>query len=120
KTAARLTGPESISLSVIPQSPTRRALFAGRENRALNAAQDNWYDRFKIDMQNSARQFSARAQTERNFLAPHFVQQVLATGKGRDGIVTTLDLQKQQLIERRIADYIRGNRNRGIQKDAAV
>src|SRR5438874_13065505 len=95
KTAARLTGPESISLSVIPQSPTRRALFANRDNRSLNAAQDNWYDRAKIDTQLSARQFSARAETDRKFLAPHFVQQVLATGKGREGIITTLDLQRQ-------------------------
>src|SRR5205807_3486606 len=39
KNAAHLTRPESISLSVIPQSPTRRALYAGRENRSLNAAQ---------------------------------------------------------------------------------
>jgi penicillin-binding protein 1C len=106
KTAAHLTRPESISLSVIPQSPTRRALYAGRENRSLNAAQDNWYDRAKVNMQLSARQFSARAETERKFLAPHFVQQVLATEKGRDGIVTTLDLKKQELIERRMADYI--------------
>src|SRR5215470_1629157 len=72
KTAAHLTRPESISLSVIPQSPTRRALYAGRENRSLNAAQDNWYDRAKVDTQLSARQFSARAETERKFLAPHF------------------------------------------------
>ncbi|PYL17503.1 MAG: penicillin-binding protein 1C [Verrucomicrobia bacterium] len=120
KTAAHLTRPESISLSVIPQSPTRRALYAGRENRSLNAAQDNWYDRAKVDMQLSARQFSARAETERKFLAPHFVQQVLATEKGRDGIVTTLDLKKQELIERRMADYIRENHNRGIQNAAAL
>ena len=120
KTAAHLTGPESISLSVIPQSPTRRALYAGRDNRSLNAAQDNWYDRAKLDLQNSAREFSARADTERKFLAPHFVQQVLAAEKGRDEIVTTLDLQKQQLIERRMADYIRGNRSRGIQNAAAL
>ncbi len=120
KSAARLTGPESISLSVIPQSPTRRALYADRDNRSLNAAQDNWYDRTKRDLQNSAREFSARAETERTFLAPHFVQQVLATEKGRDGIITTLDLPKQQLIERRIADYIRGNRSRGIQNAAAL
>src|SRR2546423_11191347 len=120
KTAVRLTGPESISLSVIPQSPTRRALSANRDNRSLKAAQDNWYDRTKIDLQNSAREFSARAETERTFLAPHFVQQVLATKKGRDGVVTTLDLQKQQLIERRIADYIRGHRGRGIQNAAAL
>jgi penicillin-binding protein 1C len=71
-------------------------------------------------MQLSARQFSARAETERKFLAPHFVQQVLATEKGRDGIVTTLDLKKQELIERRMADYIRGNHNRGIQNAAAL
>src|SRR5206468_783589 len=68
----------------------------------------------------SARQFSARAETERKFLAPHFVQQVLATEKGGDGIVTTLDLKKQELIERRMADYIRGNHNRGIQNAAAL
>src|SRR5438067_7508017 len=39
KTAARLSGPEAAALSLIPQSPTRRALIAGRENKALTAAQ---------------------------------------------------------------------------------
>src|SRR5213594_1444979 len=120
KTAAHLTKPESISLSVIPQSPTRRALFLDRDNRSLDAAQSSWYDRAKIDRQFSARLFSARAQTERKFLAPHFVQQVVTAEKGRDEIVTTLDLSKQQLIERRIADYIRTNRGRGIQNAAAL
>src|SRR6266571_3266920 len=133
KTAARLSGPESISLSVIPQSPTRRALYANRDNRSLNAAQENWYDRAKVDLQFSARQFSARAETEREFLAPHFVEQVLeSVGSARcadrtpqrgvhtSQIVTTLDLKKQQLIERRIAGYVRGNRNRGIQNAAAL
>src|SRR5438874_1965888 len=120
KTAAHLTRPESISLSVIPQSPTRRALLVDRDNDSLDSAQSNWYDRAKIDRQFSARLFSARAQTERKFLAPHFVQQVVATEKGRDEIVTTLDLSKQQLIERRIADYIRTNRGRGIQNAAAL
>jgi penicillin-binding protein 1C len=120
KTAAHLTKPESISLSVIPQSPTRRALFVDRDNRSLDLAQSSWYDRAKIDRQFSARLFSARAQTERKFLAPHFVQQVVTAEKGRDEIVTTLDLSKQQVIERRIADYIRTNRGRGIQNAAAL
>jgi len=35
-------------------------------------------------------------------------------------IVTTLDLPKQQLIERRVADYIRTNRGRGIRNAAAL
>src|SRR6266496_3553841 len=120
KTAAHLTTPESIALSVIPQSPTRRALFVDRDNRSLDSAQRNWYDRAKIDGQFSARLFSARAQSERKFLAPHFVQQILATEKGRGEIVTTLDLPKQQLIERRIADYIKINRSHGIQNGAAM
>jgi len=120
KTADHLTTPESIALSVIPQSPTRRALFADRDNRSLDSAQGNWYDRAKINRQFSARLFSARAQTERKFLAPHFVQQVLATEKNRSEIVTTLDLAKQQLIERRITDYIQTNRGRGIQNAAAI
>ena len=120
KTAEHLTTPESIALSVIPQSPTRRALFADRDNRSLDSAQGNWYDRAKINQQFSARLFSARAQTERKFLAPHFVQQVLATEKNRGEIVTTLDLAKQQLIERRITDYIQTNRGRGIQNAAAI
>ena len=120
KTAAHLTRPESISLSVIPQSPTRRALLVDRDNGSLDSAQSNWYDRAKIDWQFSARLFSARARSERRFLAPHFVQQLLAAEKGRDEIVTTLDLAKQQLIERRIADYVRTNRSRGIQNAAAL
>jgi penicillin-binding protein 1C len=120
KTSAHLTTPESISLSVIPQSPARRALFVDHDNRSLDSAQSNWYDRAKIDRQFSARLFSARAQRERRFLAPHFVQQIVAAEKGRDEIVTTLDLAKQQLIERRIVDYVQTNRGRGIQNAAAL
>ena len=120
KGAAHLTGPESISLCVIPQSPTHRALHANRDNRSLNAAQENWYDRARLDTKSSAREFSARAEADRTFFAPHFVHQVLATNNSRDPMVTTLDLQRQQLIERRIADYIRTNRNRGFQNAAAM
>jgi penicillin-binding protein 1C len=120
KPASRLSRPEAVALSVIPQSPSRRALFVDRNNRSLDSAQNHWYDRAKIHREFSAREFSARAQRQRKFLAPHFVQQIIATEKGRDEIVTTLDLAKQQLIERRIADYIQTNRGRGIQNAAAL
>ncbi|HMF79775.1 MAG TPA: penicillin-binding protein 1C [Candidatus Acidoferrum sp.] len=120
KPASRLSRPEAVALSVIPQSPSRRALFVDRNNQSLDSAQSHWYDRAKINREFSAREFSARAQRERKFLAPHFVQQIVANEKGRDEIVTTLDLAKQQLIERRIADYIQTNRNRGIQNAAVL
>src|SRR5206468_13104409 len=64
--------------------------------------------------------YSAREQRERKFLATHIVQEIVATEKDRDEIVTTLDLAKQELIERRIADYIQTNRGRGIQNAAAL
>jgi len=118
--AEQLTGPESISLSVIPQSPAKRALHADRDNRSLSVAQENWYDRADLDEKSGVREFRARAEAERTFFAPHFVQQVLATTTSRDAIPTTLDLEKQQLIERRIADYIRANRNHGFQNAAAM
>ena len=120
KPASRLSRPEAVALSVIPQSPSRRALFVDRNNQSLDSAQSHWYDRAKINREFSAREFSARAQRERKFLAPHFVQQIVANEKGRDEIVTTLDLAKQQLIERRIANYIQTNRNRGSQNAAVL
>jgi penicillin-binding protein 1C len=120
KRAGGLTGPEAIALSVIPQSPTRRALFTDRDNRSVGSAQNGWYDRAGIDPQFSAREFSPRVQTERKFLAPHFVCQVLEANHGRDEIISTLDLTREQLIERRIADYVAANRHRGIGNAAAL
>ena len=137
KPAACLSGPESVALSVIPQSPSRRALFGDRENRSVNQAQSNWYDRTKLESgtEFSAREFRAKMQSDRKFLAPHFVQQVLelvgaarcADARKLSGrrvptgeIVTTLDLEKQQMIERRIADYAATNRSRGIENAAAM
>src|SRR5437764_4539257 len=120
KPATQLSGPESVALSIIPQNPSRRALFVARDNRSVNLAQSNWYDRARVDpAEFSPREFRARVQTDKKFLAPHFVQQVLESSHERDEIVTTLDLEKQQAIERRIADYIAIGRNRGIENAAA-
>jgi penicillin-binding protein 1C len=138
KKPAYLTAPEAVALSVIPQSPSRRALSTDRENQSVNYAQNNWYDRAGYDMNLplSPRLFQARANPDARMFAPHFVQQVLELkliGTPRCGvridpihpdhsgeIVTTLDLAKQQLIERRVSDYIAANRARGIQNAAAL
>src|ERR1700719_3803971 len=45
KPASKLSRPEAIALSVIPQSPSRRALHADRDNHSVNLAQSSWYDR---------------------------------------------------------------------------
>ena len=132
KSASKLSRPEAIALSVIPQSPSRRALHADRDNHSVNLAQSSWYDRARVDTaaEFSMREFRPRMQTQRKFLAPHFVQQVLEmVGSVRcadrtlqrgvpANIVTTLDLEKQQSIERRVTNYVANNRNRGIENAA--
>jgi penicillin-binding protein 1C len=120
KPATKLSRPEAIALSVIPQSPSRRTLHTDRDNHSVNLAQTSWYDRAGLDTdaEFSMREFRPRMQTERKFIAPHFVQEVLETSHGRDEIVTTLDLEKQKAIERRVTDYVANNRNRGIENAA--
>ena len=137
KPASRLTRPEAVALSVIPQKPNSRALFADRDNDSVNAAQSNWYYRTKERrplgrrrfnstarkpsfLEFSMRDFRPRMQAERKFLAPHFVQQALESSHGRDQCISTLDLEKQQVIERRVTDYIAANRNRGIENAAVL
>jgi penicillin-binding protein 1C len=122
KTAARLTEPEAIALSVIPQSPTRRALVVGRENAALTAAQQRWSARTgEHDGRELSREmFRAEARGRAGFSAPHFVQCVLESKSKKPEIITTLDLSLQQILERRVTNYIAQNRQRGIENAAAL
>jgi penicillin-binding protein 1C len=118
KTAARLSGPEAVALSLIPQSPTRRALMDGRENEVLTAAQQR---RSSRSADPDAREmFRPEARPRTVLAAPHFVQGVLASKTDGPEITTTLDLSLQQMLERRVTDYIAQNRHRGIENTAAL
>jgi penicillin-binding protein 1C len=119
KSAARVTGAEAVALSVIPQSPTRRALVAGGENEHVTNAQQRWYLR-STTKEAPALTFRAEARTRHQLTAPHFVQQVLESKPAGTEMTTTLDLALQQMLEKRVADYIAQNRGRGIQNAAAL
>ena len=119
KSAARVTGAEAVALSVIPQSPTRRALVAGGENERVTTAQQRWYLR-SITKETPALTFRAEARTRRQLTAPHFVQQVLESRTPSTEKITTLDLALQQMLEKRVADYIAQNHDRGIENAAAL
>ena len=118
KEPAQLTLHEAIALSVIPQSPSRRALRAQGNANAQVAARDRLYERLTKSV-TRRRSFSARAEVKREMLAPHFTTAVLARRAERE-IQTTLDLDLQQLIERRIANYVAANQARGIHNAAAM
>src|SRR5438067_10493672 len=117
KSAARVTSAEAVALSVIPQSPTRRALVAGGENTRVTNAQQRWYLRLTTK-ETPALTFRAQARTRRQLTAPHFVQQILESRTAATERITTLDLSLQQMLERRVADYIAQNRDRGIENAA--
>ena len=121
KDPAALRRPEALALSVIPQSPTRRAPRVDRENPALTAAQDRIYRRLEaaggtpdpLDREYRLVAFP------RAFPAPHFTTQVLAdpgTGDAR----TTLDLDLQRSLETAVGRYLAANAPRGFVNAAAL
>ncbi|HEX7515972.1 MAG TPA: penicillin-binding protein 1C [Chthoniobacterales bacterium] len=118
KTAARLSGPEAVALSLIPQSPTHRALIVGRENEVLTAAQQRRSSRAAD--QDAREMFRPEARPRAELVAPHFVQGVLASKTDGPEMTTTLDLSLQQMLERRVTDYIAQNRQRGIENAVAL
>ncbi len=118
KSAARLNAAEGIALSVIPQSPTRRALRVNRENEAQVAAQQRHYPSHSADL--ATAMFRAEARPRASILAPHFVRQVLAKNPGERDLTTTLDLARQNILERRLTSYIAENQRRGIENGAAL
>ena len=122
KPASRLTRPEAIALSVIPQSPSRRALSNASDNRSLNLAQNRWYDRAgeMTGTGLTGRSFSARSRGNCGSFASHFVRQVLLRNPNESQIATTLDLSKQQMIERRASDYVALNHSRGVNNAAVL
>jgi penicillin-binding protein 1C len=119
KTANRVTEAEAVALSVIPQSPTRRALVAGGENERVTNAQQRWYSR-SVTKETPVLTFRAEARTHHTLLAPHFVQQALESRSAGADIATTLDLSLQQMLEKRVSDYIAQNRDRGIVNASAL
>src|SRR5256714_11572777 len=119
KNAARVTSAEAIALSVIPQSPTRRALVAGGENERVTNAQQRWYLR-STTKETPALTFRAEAQSRRQMTAPHFVEEGLESRTAATEIGTTLDLTLQQMLEKRVADYIAQNSDRGIVNAASL
>ncbi len=126
KQAAALNPAEAITLAVIPQSPTRRAPRPHVVNQALADARRSLVDRWRASHAGNDPQLDAppavRPPEELPFLAPHFVDGIIAdagTAPQVATIRTTLDLPLQRLIERSVRAYVSQERAVGI-RNAAV
>lgn len=125
KDPMKLTLTEALTLAVVPQHPARRrpreATDTSETASELSAARarvfGRWIERYPEDARESAAlalPFSARSASEMPFLAPHFVNAMLADLPRQGEIATTLDLKLQQLVERRARAYVERRRAAGV------
>ncbi len=131
KSAQALSLPETLTLAVIPQAPSKRTLIREQERAdgaSLTGARLRLFDRWRARHPSAAPQaglmklaLNLRTANQLPFQAPHAVNQLLA----RDGgvsreIQSTLDLRLQRTLERQIRRYIERQRRIGIENAAAM
>lgn len=131
KHASELSLPEALALAVIPQDPSRRTTRAGLASTLAVAARNRLYARWlQTHPQDSSAAalfdlpLNLRAPEQLPFEAPHLVERVLAakrTGGRRDASIdSTLDLDLQRIVQRRITQTIARTQSRGIRNASAL
>lgn len=125
KEAARLSLPEALTLAVVPQSPAARSPGRAATRSALAAARSRLFRRWRARHAGtgiSAAELAVTANERRElpFLAPHFVDAVLAGDRHSGRIVTSLDIDVQHLLERQLESFVTRNRRLGIQNGAVI
>ncbi|MFA4948272.1 MAG: penicillin-binding protein 1C [Candidatus Krumholzibacteriia bacterium] len=130
KDAARLTLPESLTLSVIPQNPVRR--IAARDgnfsrNFELNQARERLFAAWARKHPRNGDQESLahlpailHGPSEMPFLAPHFADAVLQADPFDARLNTTLNLALQKLVERQARSFVESKRHVGIDNAAVM
>lgn len=130
KDAGRLTLPEALTLSIIPQNPVRR--IAARDgdlsrNAELNQARQRLFTAWvKKNPKDHDQESFFRLPpvlhdpSEMPFLAPHLVDAVLQANPFDARLDTTLDLSLQKLVERRARSFVDAKRYIGITNAAVL
>ena len=132
KTALEMSLPEILSLVVVPQNPTKRnpKLKEGYKNLVL--ARQRLYKKYKkeyiTDAQDIKRQdlwmqlpLNIFKTSQLPFISPHFITYLQKKYPYKNSIIkTTLDAQKQKLVEKEITSWIKENSTKGISNAAAV
>jgi penicillin-binding protein 1C len=118
---------EAVTLAVIPQSPaarTKRGVHSEGLDQARARLAALWVARY-LTSEAERRQLQspvdARPEFPMPWLAPHFVDALLATRRsGAPRVETTLDAGLQRMIERQVQQYIDQYGDRGIRNTAVL
>ena len=128
KRPSELTAIESITLSTIPQNPTKRGLNTPTGLANMQKMRGDlvrrWTERYPDDS-SSLQTFAdmplaAFGTRDLPFLAPHFIDRQISKSNGADTTTTTIDINLQQKIEQRLRTEIAKRKNIGIQNAAAI
>jgi penicillin-binding protein 1C len=131
KSTRALSLPETLTLAVIPQAPSKRTLVRDQEqadSASLTGARLRLFDRWLARHPSAASQaglmrlaLNLRTANQLPFRAPHAVNQLLVRDGGTSReIQTTLDLRLQRTLERQIHRYVERQRRIGIDNAAAM
>lgn len=123
-----LTLPQILTLSIIPQNPSKRTLEFIEYDWIKNSRLDlfkRWVKLFPQDEGLAALMrlpLTNETRKQLPFLAPHFVNVTLQKNKfaKHSFIETTLNLQMQTLIEKKVSAYIAQKQSQGLQNAAAM
>ncbi len=129
KHAGQLSLPEALTLSVIPQNPSKRNPTTVRGFEKLKTARDRLFARWVAHHPEDAGQqvffempLAVRAPEQLPFASPHFVNELdrelpmFQTGPIR----TTLDIDLQRRVEQRLARYVERRKDDGITNGAVA
>ena len=124
KEAKNLSLREAVALAVLPQSPTRRRPKVGGTNDALTVASSRLWERLatekglRADPLDAGYTLRPDARVPRE--APHLARRSFKTSGDAVTVQSLIDLPKQQIIERALADYIGLRREVGITNACAL
>jgi penicillin-binding protein 1C len=122
KSADKLSLPEALTLSVIPQNPNQRIPSQRNLHEIRNKLFVRWIALHPEDKSQQALiNLPLQMQRVHNlpFLAPHFVEAALKNSPSEQQLTTTLDLRLQKIIEHVTQEYLAQKKSVGV-KNAAV
>lgn len=124
KAARSLSLPEVLTLTVIPQNPTKRIPHRGQLQHIRNKLYLRWLKDYPQDNSMQAMMdLPLQMQNPRAapFLAPHFVNSLLMDASiNKNEIHSTLDLRMQHLVERVTHQYLARKKKVGVHNAAVM
>lgn len=126
KEANELSLVEALTLSVIPQNPTRRAPGAKTEQPLLEARRtlfEAWIQKHPADAEKRTvfdMPLQVRTLSKMPFRAPHFSEDCLQSASDSRHLLTTLDLRWQQLLELQLATALTERNREGLTNASAL